>query len=125
MKIETFDAQPYSLRVEHGLFFSGHTMTNSGGEAAVTNQQRGITFLAYRHAGEVGRRDWGKAIIKNEHINHTDPRSLPPGTSLTNVLALNIRDGIYPLNKPRNIGRLHGEDSLLIVGQSGLVTAKR
>ncbi len=127
IKIETLDDQRYALRVEHALFFSGDTspINGRGASAAVPDRQQGITLVAYRHAGEKGKRDWGKAIIKNEQIHHTDPRSLPPGTSLTNVLALNIRDGIYPLNKPINIGRLHGQDLLLIVGQSGVETAKR
>ena len=127
IKIETLDDQRYALRVEHALFFSGDTspINGRGASAAVPDRQQGITLVAYRHAGEEGKRDWGKAIIKNEQIHHTDPRSLPSGTSLTNILALNIRDGIYPLNKPLKIGRLHGEDLLLIVGKSDLETAKR
>lgn len=123
IRIETRENQTYSLRAEHSFFLSGGSSKTVQSAAAVVMPQgeQGLTLVAYRHAGEEGELDRGKTVIKTEYgSKFTDSRSLPQGSAATNILTLNVRDGVYPLNRPLIVGRLHGEDLLLTVGTSTL-----
>jgi hypothetical protein len=126
-KIQTRQNQIYSVRANSFLITGGSSQSVVPAEAATDpHRQQAITLFAYRHPTSGEGLDYYKTIIKTEYGNtYTDPRWLRKSNSLSQVVRLTARDGIYPLFTPVVIGSLDGEDLLLTVGDKHIAETKR
>ena len=123
LTIETRGEQKYSIRAKSVHLGDGAWMEkdpNSG-----LHKKRVLSLVCSKVSPDQSQHDYIKAILRRgEEVTMTDMREFPRGTALTQMAALTVRSGVYPLSKPLTVGRLNDEDLLLTVGDTEMETAR-
>ena len=124
LTVETRGDQKYSVRAKSVHLGDGARMETNPNTGL--HQERVLTFVCSRVSPDQSQHDYIKTILRRgEKVTMTDMREFPRGTALTQMAALTVQSGVYPLSKALTIGRLNGEDLLLTVGDIQMETARK